>query len=129
MDQPLIAGVHERLTREGLVLVRFNFPYAEEGKKHPDPEPVLEGAFRLVVEYITEMEEFKGLELFLGGKSMGARLAARRGRRTSGPAAWFSWATPCTHRANPRQLRDRPLYGLPCPPLFIQGGRRPPSAT
>ena len=69
MDQPLIAGVHERLTREGLVLVRFNFPYAEEGKKHPDPDPVLEGAFRLVVEYITEMEEFKGLELFLGGRS------------------------------------------------------------
>ncbi|MBI4642787.1 MAG: hypothetical protein HY743_03425 [Deltaproteobacteria bacterium] len=77
MDHPLIAGVHERLAREGVVTVRFNFPYMEEGRKHPDPDPALEGVFRLVVEYVGEMEEFKGLEMFLGGKSMGARLAAQ----------------------------------------------------
>ena len=59
MEHPLIAGVHERLAREGVVTVRFNFPYAEEGKKRPDPEPVLEGAFRLMVEYVAEMEEFR----------------------------------------------------------------------
>jgi predicted alpha/beta-hydrolase family hydrolase len=125
MDQPLIAGVHERLTREGLVMVRFNFPYAEEGKKHPDPDQVLEGAFRLVVEYVTEIEEFKGLELYLGGKSMGARLAAQIVAQDVGASGLVFLGYPLHPPGKPGQLRDRPLYALPCPPLFIQGGRDP----
>ena len=125
MDQPLIAGVHERLTREGMVMVRFNFPYAEEGKKHPDPDPVLEGAFRLMVEYVTETEEFKGLELFLGGKSMGARLAAQIVAQDVGASGLVFLGYPLHPPGKPEQLRDRPLYALPCPPLFIQGGRDP----
>ena len=63
MDYPLIAGLHEKLARQGLVTVRFNFPYAEEGRKRPDPDETLEGVYRLVLEYVAEMEEFKGLEL------------------------------------------------------------------
>jgi predicted alpha/beta-hydrolase family hydrolase len=125
MDYSLIAGVHERLAREGLVMVRFNFPYAEEGKKHPDPDPVLEGAFRLVVEYITESEEFKGLELFLGGKSMGARLAAQIVAQDVGASGLVFLGYPLHPPGKPEQLRDRPLYALPCPALFIQGGRDP----
>jgi predicted alpha/beta-hydrolase family hydrolase len=125
MDHPLIAGVHERLAREGMVMVRFNFPYAEEGKKRPDPEPVLEGAFRLLVEYVAEMEEFKGLELFLGGKSMGARLAAQIVAQDVGASGLVFLGYPLHPPGKPEQLRDRPLYALPCPPLFIQGGRDP----
>ena len=77
MDQPLIKGLHELLARAGLVTVRFNFPYVEAGRKHPDPDDALEGVFRLVLEYVAQMDEFKGLALYLGGKSMGARLAAQ----------------------------------------------------
>jgi predicted alpha/beta-hydrolase family hydrolase len=77
MDQPLLKGLHESLARAGLVTVRFNFPYAEAGRKWPDPDEALEGVFRLVLEYVAEMDEFKGLPLYLGGKSMGARLAAQ----------------------------------------------------
>jgi predicted alpha/beta-hydrolase family hydrolase len=123
MDHPLIAGVHERLVREGMVMVRFNFPYAEEGKKRPDPEPVLEGAFRLIVEYVAE--EFKGLELFLGGKSMGARLAAQIVAQDVGASGLVFLGYPLHPPGKPEQLRDRPLHALPCPPLFIQGGRDP----
>lgn len=125
MDHPLIAGVHERLAKEGLIMVRFNFPYAEEGKKRPDPEPVLEGAFRLMVEYVAEMEEFKGLELFLGGKSMGARLAAQIVAQDVGASGLVFLGYPLHPPGKPEQLRDRPLYALPCPALFIQGGRDP----
>ena len=89
MDQPLLKGLHELLARAGLVTVRFNFPYAEAGRKWPDPDEALEGVFRLVLEYVAHMDEFKGLALYLGGKSMGARLAAqivaaRRGRQRPG---------------------------------------------
>jgi len=125
MDHPLIAGVHERLAREGVVTVRFNFPYAEEGKKRPDADPVLEEAFRLVVEYVAEMEEFKGLELFLGGKSMGARLAAQLVAQDVGASGLVFLGYPLHAPGKPEKLRDQALYALPCPVLFIQGGRDP----
>ena len=125
MDYPLIADLHERLAREGLVTVRFNFPYAEEGRKSPDPEPVLEGVYRLVVEYVAQQDEFNGLEIFLGGKSMGARLAAQIVAQDVGASGLVFLGYPLHPPGKPEQLRDRPLYGLPCPPLFIQGGRDP----
>jgi hypothetical protein len=125
MDNPLIAGVHERLAREGVVTVRFNFPYMEEGRKHPDPDPALEGVFRLVVEYVGEMEEFRGLEMFLGGKSMGARLAAQIVAQDVGANGLVFLGYPLHAPGKPERLRDQPLYLLPCPALFIQGGRDP----
>ncbi len=125
MDHPLMAGVHDRLSREGIVMVRFNFPYAEEGKKRPDPDPVLEGAFRLVVEYVAELEEFKGLELCLGGKSMGARLAAQIVAQDVGASGLVFLGYPLHPPGKPEKLRDRSLLALPCPCLFIQGGRDP----
>ena len=125
MEQPLIAGVHESLAREGVVTVRFNFPYIEEGRKHPDPDAALEGTFRLVVEYVGEMEEFKGLEMFLGGKSMGARLAAQIVAQDVGANGLVFLGYPLHAPGKPEKLRDQPLYLLPCPSLFIQGGRDP----
>jgi predicted alpha/beta-hydrolase family hydrolase len=125
MEYPLIVDLHQRLAKEGLVTVRFNFPYAEEGRKSPDPETVLEGVYRLVVEYVAQKDEFNGLEIFLGGKSMGARLAAQIVAQDVGASGLVFLGYPLHPPGKPEQLRDRPLYGLPCPPLFIQGGRDP----
>lgn len=125
MNHPLLVGVAERLTREGLVTVRFNFPYAEEGKPRPDPDPVLEGVMRLVAGYVAELAEFKGLELFLGGKSMGARLAAQIVAQDLGASGLVFLGYPLHPPGKPENLRDRPLYALPCPVLFIQGTRDP----
>ena len=105
--------------------VRFNFPYKEESRKHPDPDPALEGAFRLVVEYVGEMEEFKGLEMFLGGKSMGARIAAQIVAQDVGASGLVFLGYPLHAPGKPEKLRDQPLYQLPCPALFIQGSRDP----
>ena len=95
MDAPLIAGLHEKLARAGLVTVRFNFPYAEEGRKRPDPDEALEGVYRLVLEYVADLEEFKGLELYLGGKSMGARLAAQLVAQEVGASGLIFLGYPC----------------------------------
>jgi hypothetical protein len=125
MDYPLIAGLHEMLARQGLVTVRFNFPYAEEGRKRPDSDEVLEGVYRLVLEYVAELEEFKGLELYLGGKSMGARLAAQLVAREVGASGLVFLGYPLHPPGKPENLRDKPLYLLPCPALFIEGARDP----
>ncbi|MBM4295395.1 MAG: dienelactone hydrolase [Deltaproteobacteria bacterium] len=125
MDHPLIAGVHQRLARNGLVTVRFNFPYMEEGRQKPDPDYVLEGVYRLVVECLGEMEEFKGLEFYLGGKSMGARIAAQIVAQDLGASGLVFLGYPLHPPGKPENLRDQPLYRLPCPALFIEGSRDP----
>jgi predicted alpha/beta-hydrolase family hydrolase len=125
MDHPLIAGVHEQLAQEGLVTVRFNFPYAEEGKKRPDPDTVLEVAFRLVVEYAADLEEFRGLDMFFGGKSMGARVAAQIVAQGAAARGLVFLGYPLHPPGKPEKLRDRPLLAFSCPTLFIQGGRDP----
>jgi predicted alpha/beta-hydrolase family hydrolase len=125
MDHPLLQGVHAHLARAGLVTVRFNFPYAEAGRKRPEPDDALEGVFRLVLEYVGELEEFKGLELFLGGKSMGARLAAQIVARDVGASGLVFLGYPLHPPGKPEKLRDQPLYQLPCPALFIEGARDP----
>jgi len=125
MDHPLLKGVHELLARSGLVTVRFNFSYAEEGRKHPDNDEVLEGVFRLVLEYVNELNEFKGLELYLGGKSMGARLAAQIVAKDVGASGLVFLGYPLHPPGKPEKLRDQPLYHLPCPALFIEGTRDP----
>jgi predicted alpha/beta-hydrolase family hydrolase len=125
MDYPLIAGLHEMLARQGLVTVRFNFPYSEEGRKRPDPDAILEGVFRLVLEYVAELPEFKGLELYLGGKSMGARLAAQLVAQEVGASGLVFLGYPLHAPGRPEHLRDQALYQLPCPTLFIEGSRDP----
>ncbi len=125
MDHPLIAGLHESLAREGMVTLRFNFPYAEAGRKRTDPDEALEGVFRLVVEYVAELEEFRGLEMFLGGKSMGARLAAQIVAQDVGASGLVFLGYPLHPPGKPEKLRDQALYRLPCPALFIAGGRDP----
>jgi len=125
MDHPLIAGLHERLGRQGLVTVRFNFSYTQEGRKHPDPDEALEGVFRLVLEYVGELEECKGLELYVGGKSMGARLAAQIVAKEVGASGLIFLGYPLHPPGRPEKLRDQALYQLPCPTLFIEGSRDP----
>ncbi len=125
MDHPLIAGLHESLARSGLVTVRFNFPYAEAGRKRPDPDDALEGVFRLVLEYVGDLDEFKGLELYVGGKSMGARLAAQIVAKDVGASGLVFLGYPLHSPGKPEKLRDQPLYQLPCPTLFIEGTRDP----
>jgi uncharacterized protein len=125
MDYPLIAGLHERLARQGLVTVRFNFPYSQEGRKRPDPDETLEAVFRLVLEYVGELEECKGLELYVGGKSMGARLAAQIVAQEVGASGLIFLGYPLHPPGKPEKLRDQALYQLPCPTLFIEGSRDP----
>ena len=125
MDHPLLQGVHAHLARAGLVTVRFNFPYAEAGHKRPDSDQVLEGVFRLVLEYVAQADEFKGLELYLGGKSMGARLAAQIVAKDVGASGLVFLGYPLHSPGKPENLRDEPLHLLPCPALFIEGSRDP----
>lgn len=125
LEHPVVRGVAQRLARLGVAAVRFNFPYAEDGRKKPDPDEVLEAALRAVRQYVAEQEELKEREIFLGGKSLGARIAAQLVAQGEPARGLVFLGYPLHPPGRPEALRDKPLCQLPCPALFIQGSRDP----
>ena len=60
-------------------MVTFNFPYMEKRRKTPDRAPVLEDAFRRAMAGAVEQRHVRASKLFIGGKSMGGRIATHLG--------------------------------------------------
>ncbi|MFP5298725.1 MAG: alpha/beta family hydrolase [Actinomycetota bacterium] len=129
------AGIHsdfmsfvaDGLASAGLRVVRFNFPYLEAGRKAPDRQAVLEETYAAVI------EAFGGdaARLYVGGKSMGGRIASHvvaNGIRTDG-IVFFGY--PLHPPGRPERLRDEHLYKIDAPMLFVEGTRDPfcPLAT
>ena len=72
---PFMTGYAEGLANRGVTVVTFNFPYMEKRRKTPDRAPVLEDAFRRAVLGAVEHRHVRAGKLFIGGKSMGGRIA------------------------------------------------------
>ena len=62
------------LSALGLRTITFNFLYTEAGRRVPDRAPKLETCYRSVVEWVRK--HAKGRPIFIGGKSMGGRMAS-----------------------------------------------------
>src|SRR5690348_166046 len=65
------------LAQRGILTATFDFPYMAAGRKVPDRAPVLEDAWRATIANARERADFDGLPLFIGGKSMGGRIASQ----------------------------------------------------
>src|SRR5437868_6282198 len=61
------------LSSRGITVATFDFPYMAQGRSVPDKPPVLEAAWRAAIEAAQAMAD---LPLFIGGKSMGGRIAS-----------------------------------------------------
>src|SRR4051794_24126526 len=71
MTSPLLVAVHEGLARQGYLSIKFNFPYTEQGRRAPDPRPVLEACYRSVIAAVRTDEALRPPQLIIGGKSLG----------------------------------------------------------
>jgi len=99
--------------------VRFNFPYADAGRKIPDPQPVLEDCYRAIRERVgTEASR-----LFLGGRSMGGRIASHIVAKGTVADGLVFLSYPLHPPGQPQRLRTRHLPKIAVPMLFIQGSR------
>ena len=122
------------LSARGLHVVTFNFPFTERGKRLPDPQPVLESCFRAILAHVAADPVLGALPLFIGGKSLGGRMASHvAAARDADEAPAGSWwdrlrglvflGYPLHPPGKPEQLRDAHLPGIACPMLFVQGTR------
>ncbi len=107
-------------------VVTFNFLYAEAGRRAPDRPPVLEGTWRAVIAAVRERTDLATQRLFIGGKSMGGRIATHvaAGDVPVGPIAGVVLlGYPLHPPGKPEKLRAAHLPRVAAPMLFVQGTR------
>src|SRR5687768_1613398 len=108
------------LIARGIDVITFDFPYMQQRRHVPDKAPVLERAFLDVVERARDA----GGRLFIGGKSMGGRIATHLGAQgVDGVAGIIALGYPLHPPGKPEQLRDTHLPGIRVPVLIVQGER------
>jgi predicted alpha/beta-hydrolase family hydrolase len=112
------------LAARGVVTATFDFPYIAEGRKLPDKGPVLEEAWRDAIANGSARPEFAGLPLFIGGKSMGGRIASQAAAERPLPISGLVFlGYPLHPPGKPAQRRDAHLPNIQLPMLFVQGSR------
>jgi predicted alpha/beta-hydrolase family hydrolase len=110
----------QAIAARGINCATFDFPYITSGRKVPDRAPVLEAHWRAVLEQATA--EFDGLPLFIGGKSMGGRIASHvAAQGVDGVSGLIFFGYPLHPPGRPEQRRDAHLPQIHEPLLFIQG--------
>jgi predicted alpha/beta-hydrolase family hydrolase len=112
------------LAGRGLDVVTFNFPYTEQKRQVPDRRPVLESCYRAVIGTVLS-EVSAGRPLFIGGKSMGGRIATQvaAADRDLPVKGLVLLGYPLHPPGRPAERRDSHLPSIERPLLFVQGSR------
>jgi len=119
-----IVRAGQELAARGIVVATFDFPYITAGRSAPDKPAVLEAHWRGIVDEVRGRAEFQRVPLFIGGKSMGGRIASHVGAAgIDGVAGIVFFGYPLHPPGRPAQRRDAHLPDVRMPMLFIQGTR------
>ena len=118
LHDPFGVYLCRQLASDGFTAVRFQFPYMEAGLRRPDYPPVLEDAWRVVVERLRP----DGGRLVIGGTSMGGRIASQVVAKGTIVDALALFAYPLRPPGR-AQVRDGHLPQIGIPTLFCSGTR------
>ena len=112
------------LSSLGIETVTFNFLYTEQKRRVPDRQPVLEACYRAVVDAVHGRIDGRR-PLFIGGKSMGGRMATHIA--AADPELPIRGLVllgyPLHPPGRPGERRDAHLPSVGRRTLFVQGGR------
>jgi len=124
MENPLIADVATGLAQAGILAMRFNFSYKEQGKKSPDSQGKLIKTFFSAYRFL-ECYEKQGVEkVIVAGKSMGGRVASQMAADgLIDPAGLMFLGYPLHPPGQKEKKKDEHLYRIKAPLLFFAGTR------
>lgn len=124
MTHPLLATFAEGLARAGYPVLRFNFLYADHGRKAPDRESLLVATWAAAYRFLKEGSGLRVDEVAAAGKSMGGRIAsqmAAHGQLLISRLILLGY--PLHRMGDSSILHDSHLYNITIPMLFIEGTR------
>lgn len=109
----------------GIDVITFDFPYITEKRRIPDRGPALESCYRAVIETGRREIDSARRFLFIGGKSMGGRIATQvaAADRDLPAAGLVLLGYPLHPPGRPAVLRAAHLPAVHRPMLFVQGSR------
>ena len=129
MDSDFMQALAELLAARGVGVVRFEFPYMQErrvsGKRRP-PNKMDELLASFQAQIDRAGEALSAVPLFIGGKSMGGRVAsmlAQENFECGKVAGALCLGYPFHPPGKPEKLRTEHLASLTCPTLIVQGTR------
>jgi predicted alpha/beta-hydrolase family hydrolase len=123
MDSPLLVSFCLSLARLRVATLRFNFPYMERGRSSPDPEKVLRSTW--LAAFADAQTRSGARAVFVGGKSLGGRLASLIVADGLPVAGLLFLGYPLHSPGRPERIRDEHLYRVRVPMLFLQGTADP----
>ena len=122
MRHPSLVRLQDGLVARGTTVVTFDFPYRVHGRGAPDRMPVLTAAYGAVVAAVRK--EWRG-RLFVGGRSMGGRVASHLVAGGTPVDGLVFVAFPLHPPGKPGADRASHLATIDAPMLFVQGTRDP----
>jgi hypothetical protein len=122
-SSPFMVAAAKGLASRGVAAATFDFGYIAAGRKVPDAPAVLEQRWRDAIG--AARHAFADLALFIGGKSMGGRIASQvAAQGVPGHLAGLVFlGYPLHPPGKPQQRRDAHLPSIREPMLFVQGSR------
>jgi predicted alpha/beta-hydrolase family hydrolase len=109
----------------GIDTVTFDFPYIEQRRRVPDRPIVLHESYQAVIRSVRQELASAARALFIGGKSMGGRIATEIAAADPvlAVAGIVLLGYPLHPPGRPEQRRDKHLPLVRRPMLIIQGSR------
>ena len=122
---PWMVQFARALTALGVDIITFNFLYTEQRRHVPDRRPLLEACYRAVIESAERQPQGATRALFIGGKSMGGRIATHVAAddRNVPVRGIVLLGYPLHPPGRPAERRDGHLPAVARPMLFVQGSR------
>jgi hypothetical protein len=117
-SHPWMRAWAERLGAIGDVRA-FDYDYMREGRRRPDPPPLLIAAHR---QALRDARTNETQPVILIGKSMGGRIGCHVALEES-VAGLVCLGYPLCGAGDPKRMRDKVLRDLRTPILFVQGTR------
>jgi predicted alpha/beta-hydrolase family hydrolase len=119
---PFMVSYARALAAAGIDVVTFDFPYMAQKRRAPDRAPVLEAAFRDAI--VSARSGRETHRLFIGGKSMGGRIATHLATDPAlGLAGVIALGYPLHPPGKPEQKRIAHFPAMCVPWLIVQGER------
>lgn len=123
MDHVFMVEIARALAELNIIVVRFNFPFCEAGKKRPDFPAVAEKTIEKVLNYTHTT--YPDLLLFAAGKSFGGRMTSQllSKNKIAYVKGLIFYGFPLHPAGKPSVVRAEHLPEVQQPMLFLQGTR------